>query len=169
MTWGTAESLVVTLRDQRVSDKEIIQRLCKVADRYRDRSEQHSKCISGLRKELIDSKKESGRIIQVTVDSMQTYGYHKVVWYRSQAYTYHGNGVWRPVRRGFTENRWPDEVSYAKYKVWIEVAEQDRDIVCSGKVTGFLKDMTCITLDPETQRKMYLGHGDKVVVTKVRK
>lgn len=167
--WKKAADLVNTLQSQGKTPQEIINKLCEVADRYRDRTKAQSQDIKDLKEKHAQLMKDTGRIIQATVGHIQCYGSMRVVWYKSRPYSYHGGGVWKPVDIDSLGNRWTDKYHRGKYKVWIEIHEEDRDVVCRGITAGFLKGMTCITLDLSTQRQMFLNTGDEVTVTKVRK
>lgn len=166
MTWERAEDLAITLLGKGRSEGEVIKKLCETTDRYRGRAKEYSDKLAELKKEIIQLKKDAGQIIQVSVEMIQHYGFKKVVWYNGKAYRYSSNGIWVAMKK---PEHWPDLTYYGSYKVWIELNESDRDVVCKGVTVGFIKGMTCITLDPETQRKMFLNSGDEVTVTKVRK
>lgn len=169
MTWEKAEELVTVLRGQGKSDKEIISKLIQTTDRYRESSKRSSDRLSEVKQELIQLKKDCGRIIQVEVDKIQRYGFRKVVWYKGKPYQYRTKRIWTPIPYLEVPNIWPDETQYGKIKVWIELHEDNRDVICKGITMGFVNGMTCISLDSQTQPKMYLNHGDEVTVTKVRK
>lgn len=166
MVWERAEDLAVTLLGKGRSEGEVIKKLCETTDRYRGRYKECSDKLTELKKEIIQLKKDAGQIIQISVEMIQHYGFQKVVWYNGKAYRYSSNGVWVAMKK---PEHWPDLTYYGSYKVWIELHESDRDVVCKGVTKGFVNGMTCITLEPETQRKMFLNSGDEVTVTKVRK
>lgn len=169
MVWERAEDLAITLLGNGRSEGEVIKKLCETTDRYRGRAKEYSDKLSDLKDQMIQLKKECGRIIQIEVDMIQYYGFRKVVWYAGKPYEYSTKRIWTPVERNHIECRMPRATHYGSFKVWIELDEKDRDVICKGVTMGFVNGMTCINLDPQTQPKMYLNHGDEVTVTKVRK
>ncbi len=169
MTWEKAEDLAITLLGNGRSEGEVIKKLCEVTDRHRYRAKEYSDKLSDVKDQLIQLKKVCGRIIQIEVEMIQRYDFRKVVWYKSRPYEYSTKGIWTPINRIKVSERWPDATQYGKFKVWIELDQRDRDVICKGVTMGFIKGMTCIELDSETQSKMHLNHGDEVTVTKVRK
>lgn len=169
MTWERAEDLAITLLGNGRSEGEVIKKLCETTDRYRGRAKDYSDRLSDLKAQMIQLKKECGRIIQVEVDMIQCYVFKRVVWYMGRPYEYSTNKIWKPIDRSQIERKWPHKTHYGKFKVWVEIHEDDRDVICKGVTMGFVNGMTCITLDPQTQPKMHLNRGDEVTVTKVRK
>lgn len=167
MTWESTRELAVILAKKGKPPEEIITKLCEVADRFKDRASGYSKRVEALRKELKQLMKDSGRLVQVKVDMIQYYNNTVVIWYKSRPYFYAGGGIWKPVQDGMMDNRWPNSTQYGKMKVWIEIDPRDRIPVSDGVIKGFVNGMTCITLEPGSQRKACLNINDKVVLAKV--
>lgn len=169
MKWGKAEESVAILRERGLSTEQILDKICVSLDIARRSNNEYIQRNSSLEADVLELKKSVGRIVKVKVHMIQTYDHMRVVWHNSKPYRYSHNGVWKSIDRGSLLRRYPKKTVKGLFSVWVELDEQDLDVVCEGTVDGFLRGMTCITLDKDTQRKMYLNTGDQVKVTKVRK
>lgn len=162
MSWNTAQELVEILKSQSKTYEEIINILCETTDRYRGNAKRQLERVRELKKDLLDTKIETGLLEYVTVDEIiSDYSTMSYTWYGYDRYWYNGQ-YWEKHEKQIPPDVWCRYTNKAtrfqgKFKVLLEVPKKES---FKGTVEGSVSGLTLVKLEGQSQ--MYATQRVKV-------